>query len=267
MNNSCGSLGKSGAIEKEKSCFQKLMHQQVDGIIFSSVSPQHGAQAYFQEIFGYANKNKHVPLVSFEQDFTDYGIDSVFTDGRKAASEATRHLIDCGCQNVVCISGPYFSSIARMRLEGFMETMRDAGLVVDENNHITYGNYSHASGYTAMSLLLERYPDLDGVFSSNDQMAIGALKALADHKKRVPEDVKVIGYDDVFISPLVTPPLSTMHIQKFQAGKEAARLLFERIEGKLSETDEAVKVQLDSQLIVRESTDPSRVDEWVLNDW
>jgi DNA-binding LacI/PurR family transcriptional regulator len=265
INDTFGSTGESGAIENEKSCFKKLMKNRVDGIIFASVFPQHGAQSYFEEIRSYSNKK--IPLVSVEQDFTEYGIDSVYTDGKKTASEATKHLIDCGCQNVVYISGPYFSSIARTRLEGFMATMRDTGLVVDENHHIAYGNYSHQSGYTAMNLLLERFPNLDGVFSANDQMAIGALKALSDHKKRVPEDVKVIGYDDVFISPLVNPTLSTMHIQKFRAGKEAARILFDRIEGRITDENKIVKIQLESKLIVRKSTNPNMVDDWTLNDW
>lgn len=266
VNDTNSGSGELSAIAKEKSCFKKLIQNKVDGIIFASVFAQKEALLYFNEIRSYL-KDIYIPLVSVEQDFTMCGIDSVYTDGYQAAQMATKHLIECGCKHIVHIGGPYFTSIAKERVEGYLSVMRTASLDVDANNNIVYGNYSHQSGYRAMKLLLERVPNVDGVFSANDQMAIGALKALDEKKIKVPQEIKIIGYDDVFVSCLVEPPLSTIHIQKYRAGIEAARLLFDRIEAKDDETISPRKIQMESELVVRRSTVPDMMDDWILKDW
>ena len=82
---------------------------------------------------------------------------------------------------------------------------------------ITHGDYSHLSGYVAVKQLMKQVPDIDGLFCGNDQMAIGVMKYLNEHGKKVPEDIKLIGYDDVFLASVVEPSLSTIHVRKRHA--------------------------------------------------
>ena len=139
-----------------------------------------------------------------------YGIDSVFSDSETGAEIAVTHLIETGCKKITHISGPTFITIAQDRIRGYKSIMSRHGLEVDDERMISHGDYSHKSGYLAMQELLHKTPDLDGVFVANDQMSVGAMKALFEAGKRIPLDVKVIGYDDVFIAGVLEPSLSTV---------------------------------------------------------
>ena len=136
----------------------------------------------------------------------------------------------------------------------------------DWTRQIEYGDYSHQSGYLAMKRLLEDMPDLDGVFCGNDQMAVGALKLLKEYGKRVPEDIKVMGYDDVFLSSIIDPSLSTIHIQKTHTGIKAAQMLFQRIENPDMD-EEPVGVKMGAKLVVRRSTVADTEEQWLFVDW
>ena len=118
-----------------------------------------------------------------------------------------------------------------------------------------------------LSALLEQVPDLDGVFCGNDQMAIGALKVLKEYGKRMPEDVKLMGYDDVFLASVVEPSLSTIHIRKKHAGIEAAKILFQRIEEQDEKFHDAIGVRMTARLVVRKSTVKDAPEDWNLIDW
>jgi DNA-binding LacI/PurR family transcriptional regulator len=138
---------------------------------------------------------------------------------------------------------------------------------VDESEMIVNGDYTHRSGYTAMKELLRRMPDLDGVFVANDQMSVGAMKALFEAEKRIPEDVKLIGYDDVFIAGVLEPSLSTIHVQKYHIGKNAAELLLSQIEENIDFPSLGKGIELEPKLIVRKSTVKNAPNDWILTDW
>jgi DNA-binding LacI/PurR family transcriptional regulator len=147
--------------------------------------------------------------------------------------------------------------------------MRRNGLEVDDARMIANGDYTHKSGYLAMKELLHKMPDIDGVFAANDQMSVGAMKALFEAGKRIPDDVKVIGYDDVFIASVLEPSLSTIHIQKHLMGKKAAELLIGQLESTEahSERGAASAVEIESRLVIRRSTVKNAIDDWILVDW
>jgi DNA-binding LacI/PurR family transcriptional regulator len=118
-----------------------------------------------------------------------------------------------------------------------------------------------------MKELLHKMPDLDGVFAANDQMSVGAMKALFEAGKRIPEDVKIIGYDDVFIASVLEPSLSTIHVQKYRMGKNAAELLLSQIEEKKEFPSRGTEIELEPKLIVRMSTVKNAPNDWILVDW
>lgn len=263
-----GNYGDQAALKREEELFRRFVTSRVDGILFVTMVPNEKKEKYFAEIKKMTSEYKNIPLVSLERDLTDVGIDSVFFDGFANAKVAVQHLIDCGCRNICHITGPFVMQVAQERVNGYKTCMAENGLAVDEERMIAFGDYSHQSGYTAMKQLLDQVPDVDGVFCSNDQMAIGVLKFLKECGKRVPEDIRVIGYDDVFLSSVIEPSLSTIHIRKRHAGIEAAKILFERIDEIGENKDyQPKRIKMDSALVVRKSTVVEAPEDWNLVDW
>ena len=260
-----GTYGDQTALQRERKFFQKFVVNRVDGIIFVSMVPNEKKKEYFAEIKNMAGKYKNIALVSIERDFTSEGIDSVYFDGFSNAKIAVQHLIDCGCRKICHITGPQVLQIAKERVVGYKACMKENGLYVDEERMIAFGDYTHQSGYGAMKQLLEMTPDLDGVFCGNDQMAVGAMKYLKEIGKRVPEDIKLIGYDDVFLASVVEPSLSTIHVQKKHAGIEAAKMLFDRIDSNGEKKVRGIKKE--GRLIVRKSTVKDAVEDWDDVEW
>ena len=264
-----GMTGDAAAFEREKKLFRRLIASRVDGIIFVSTVSRKESVGYFEEIRRLANRSKkHIPLVSMERDFTDVGIDSVIFDGYNNAKLAVRHLVDVGCKRICHITGPIEMEIVKERGRGFTDAMLESGTPFDDAVMTAYGDYTHQSGYIAMRELIERVPDMDGVFCDNDQMAVGALKVLKELGRNVPGDIKLMGYDDVFLASLVEPSLSTIHIKKRHAGIKAAKLLFARIESEDNgEQHQAIGHRMSGNLVVRQSTVAHSPVDWNLVDW
>lgn len=260
-----GTYGDQMAFQREREFFQKFVASRVDGIIFVSMVSDDEKEKYFAEIKEMAKRYKNIALVSIERDFTSEGIDSVYFDGYANAIMAVQHLVDCGCKRICHITGPTALQIAQERIQGYKHCMEENGLALDEERMIARGDYTHQSGYAAMEQLMAAVPDLDGVFCGNDQMAIGALKYLKEKGIRVPEDVKLIGYDDVFLASVVEPSLSTIHIQKKHVGIEAAKLLFDRID--CDDEREARGMKREGRLVVRKSTVKDATEDWDIIEW
>ncbi len=255
---------REGSIQRTIDGFAQLVRSRVDGIVFSSIFPEDLEERYIRELLELSAARKKVEIVGIEADFEKYGIDSVSCDSIGGAQIATQHLLSVGCRRIGHITGPIYTRVAQDRLEGCRRLLREHGIDLDAR-FVAHGDYTHQSGYAAMRALIERADGIDGVFVANDQMAVGALRALAEAGKRVPEDMKVIGYDDVFIASVVEPSLSTVHVQKNRMGQEAARLLLDRIDR--PERSGAVAIRLASTLVVRRSTVKDAKDDWIQVDW
>ena len=264
----CDAQGTYGSqIKRERELFRRLISNRVDGIIFASTVSAENQEEYFRELTREANRYKRTPLISIERDFTSVGIDSVYFDSFGNAKKAVQHLIDCGCRKICHITGPRDLQIAIDRSKGYKSCMEENCLPYDESM-IAIGDYSHQSGYTAMKKLLLQVPDMDGVFCGNDQMAMGALKALKEAGKKIPEDIKIMAYDDVFLSSVVEPSLSTIHIRKRHTGIKAAEVLFHRLENPQDENDAPIGIKMDTSLVIRQSTiGKGETEDWSLVDW
>jgi DNA-binding LacI/PurR family transcriptional regulator len=151
-------------------------------------------------------------------------VDSAQSAGAKLAAD---HLVARGCRHVATISGPLDMPAGRDRLFAFREEMARHG-----HPYIPAieGNFTQETGRQAMERLLEETPQLDGVFAANDLMALGAVTALHDHGKRVPEDVAVVGFDDSTAALACRPPLTTIRQPVEDMAAQMARLLLEHIE-------------------------------------
>ncbi len=242
------------AVESEEQLFHRLFNNRVDGVIFVSTVSEKDTDAYFENIKRMANQYKKTPLVSLERNFAGIGIDSVYFDGYANARMAVEHLIDCGCRKIGHISGPKNLIVAKERIEGYQDCLKEHGMA--ECGCVVEGDYTHRSGYEGIARLLKKLPGIDGVFCANDQIAFGAVMRLQEEGRRIPEDVKVIGYDDVFVSGMINPPVSTIHIQKRHAGTKAAEVLFKRIEesAEAGGSSPPVEIKMEGRLVVRRST-------------
>jgi DNA-binding LacI/PurR family transcriptional regulator len=190
-----------------------------------------------------------VPTVLNGRPFDDDSeLVSVDADNVAGARQATEALIARGAKRVVTITGPLDMCAGQDRLAGYRAAMRSAGRRVTRAGCVG-GDFTVDGGAAAMARLLDRNPDLDAVFAASDLMAIGALRTLADRGRRVPEDVRVIGFDDVGEARLATPALTTMRQPINDLGRTMTRVLLARIAG-----DEAPRrTVLPVDLVARDS--------------
>jgi DNA-binding LacI/PurR family transcriptional regulator len=173
----------------------------------------------------------------------------VDVDNAGGARQAVEYLLHRGRHQVATIAGPQDMAVGVTRLAGYREAMAARGEPV-EAELIEYGDFSEASGATAMCRLLERRPGLDAVFVASDLMAAGAIRALRDSGRRVPDDVAVVGFEDSSIAQQTAPPLTTVHQPVEEMGREMVRLLVARI-NKSEPVDPYVL--LDTHMVARES--------------
>jgi LacI family transcriptional regulator len=178
----------------------------------------------------------------------------VAVDNHSGGLMATRHLITRGCQNIGLITGPLDWWEARQRKLGWQDALESVGLSREEG-FITEGNWSAASGERGLAQLLARHPEIDGVFACNDQMALGALKTARQLRRQVPEDLAIVGFDDIPEAAYFFPSLSTVRQDMVELGRRAVRELGKEIEVSQSGNPPNPKtVLLRPELIVRESS-------------
>ncbi|MGW0970075.1 LacI family DNA-binding transcriptional regulator [Streptomyces sp. NPDC002516] len=156
-------------------------------------------------------------------------------DNRGGARQAVRHLVGLGRKRIAHITGALDQTSAVDRLDGFRDVMGDGDPAL-----VATGDFTPAGGERAMRELLERRPDVDAVFVANDLSALGVLRVLREHGRRVPEDVAVIGFDDMLpIAEQTDPPLTTVRQDIEEMGRLMTRLLIRGLEGRAGETGPA----------------------------
>jgi DNA-binding LacI/PurR family transcriptional regulator len=169
----------------------------------------------------------------------------VDVDNENAAGAAVHHLLDTGRRRVATIAGPQDMSAGIDRLKGYRSAMQDSG----RRSLVAVGDFTRQSGALAMSQLLGDDPDLDAVFAASDAMAEGALRALRQAGRRVPDDVAVVGFDDMDFARDTEPPLTTVRQPITDLGRMAARQVLRMAGGEQIEP----VLLLPTELVKRES--------------
>jgi DNA-binding LacI/PurR family transcriptional regulator len=218
----------------------RLMRQGVDGVVV--IAPIHIGTGELDKLAA------EVPLVALEG--TPEGALSVVSiDQVLGARLATAHLLELGHRTVWHVAGPADWFEAADRIKGWRTALAEAGR---EQPPVLPGDWTARAGYEA-GLLLVRLPDVTAVFAANDQMALGVLRALSEHGRRVPDDVSVVGFDDLPESGYFTPPLTTLRQDFAEVGRQGVARLLQQIEtGEHAER----RVQIAPALVVRQSTAP-----------
>ena len=195
----------------------------VDGVLLVSM---HGDDQLARRL-----EQVGVPTVLNGRPFqADTGLFSVDADNVSGSRCATELLLSGGARKVATITGPQDMCVGQDRLHGYRQALRAAGRPYHDE-WAAPGDFTVEGGASAMARLLEVEPQLDGVFAASDLMALGAMRTLAEHGRRVPDDVAVIGFDDVREAQLTAPPLSTIRQPLDELGRTMTRVLLARIGG------------------------------------
>jgi len=175
-------------------------------------------------------------------------ISSVAADDRGGARAAVEHLIAAGRRRIATITGPQDTSGGVDRLQGYVEVLTAHGLTVDPSL-VVHGDWSRESGSAAMRTLLHQAPDLDAVFAASDAMGAGSLPVLRAAGRVVPDDVRVVGFDDSGLAATLDPPLTTVRQPLDRISEEMVRLLLDVIAGRTP-----VSVTVPTTVVVRGSS-------------
>lgn len=232
--------------ERENAYIDVLISRQIAGMLLISTGDIIRSIARLQE--------QNVPVVVVDRPGERYRVDEVLTDNRQGGLLATQHLLDYGHRTIACITGPDHLINSQERHQGYLDAMFGAGIVVDDSL-IAAGNFDHESGYEAARRILNERPDVTAIFACNDLMAIGAIRAVHDCGMRVPQDVSVIGFDNISMSSYTTPKLSTVSQPIEDVGHAAVECLLARIEAPDRPTQREV---LPVALVERETCGPVR---------
>jgi LacI family repressor for deo operon, udp, cdd, tsx, nupC, and nupG len=231
-----------GSAEREREFAAMARSRQADGIILMSHRvPFNMENQSYDDI---------PPLVS-GCEFTGYdGFPMVAIDDFQASIDATRHLIDYGHREIAVITGDKESTSTKDRLRGFRKAMADAGLA-PKDNLMLYGSYTLEFGESATETLMLQKQRPSAIFCFSDEIALGCMYALRQHHFLVPEDISVIGFDNIPFAKYFAPPLTTIAQPTKAIGTLCAELLFELIDGK---TPDVLRHVLPHELIIRDST-------------
>jgi DNA-binding LacI/PurR family transcriptional regulator len=222
---------------------ERFLDQAVEGIIV--IAP------HTSEVEALAGLAADIPLVVVKCG-THAQLPSVAIDNRGGAARATQHLLDMGHETVHHLAGPATWMDAEERVDGWRDTLLAAGA---EEPEILCGDWSARSGYE-LGHRLASMPEVTAVLCGNDQMALGLLRALAESGRRVPDDVSVVGFDDIPEAAFFLPPLTTVRQDFGELGRRAVQLLLKRIAGGGQSYQPGLPIAPD--LVVRASTAPRR---------
>jgi len=190
-----------------------------------------------------------VPVVTTAYHIPGAALTVIDVDNVDGGLQATRCLLDRGHRQIAMIGGPGTWKSVNDRTQGYVMALEAAGIPFDPGL-TAEGDWSLRSGYQAAQELLARGRPFSALFAQNDQMAIGALRALREAGRRIPEDISVVGYDDIPMAEYCEPPLTTIRQPMREVGAVATRLLIESVEKPGAPQGE---ILLKTELILRDS--------------
>jgi LacI family transcriptional regulator len=224
---------------------QMLVARRVDGLVLANVSLRDDA---VERCLRW-----QVPVVLVNRAESAGRVPSVVSDDVAGMRLAVEHLVGLGHRAIVHVAGPQSLSTGSLRRRGFVEAMRAAGLRIGDRDIAEAAAFTREAGLPAARMLLARRPDATAVVAANDLLALGVYEALREQGRRCPEDVSVIGHNDMPLVDMVSPALSTIRISHREMGERTGELLLEMIGGVCAATPQIVTRPV---LVARGSTAP-----------
>jgi LacI family transcriptional regulator len=228
---------------KERKYLHMLLEQRVDGILLVPARSIPDSVAFIQE--------HDTPIVVLDRRVEGIKTDVVRCDSEGGAYELTRLLLSLGHRQIAILSGPKGVSTAEDRVVGCLRAFRDAGLD-DQVVQVSYGLFTQQSGYEMTCQAMSNTPQPTALFAANNFLAIGALKALQDLGLHVPDDVALVGFDDLPLA-LVTFPFLTVAAQPaYEMGRKATEILLSRLADQ--PPDQFQEIILSAEIVIRQSS-------------
>lgn len=240
----CFMLGSSACDPEDEPKFLRLLTERhVDGVLFvrGNCENEYNHLLRLNE-FG-------VPVVTTGHHIPEIGLAMVDVNNIGGGYKATEYLIGLGHTQIAMITGPSDWKSVNDRTEGYLQALGTAGISVDQDL-ILEGSWLHRSGYEKTKLLLERKKPFTAIFAHNDRIARGAIHALYEAGFKVPDDISVIGYDDIPEAEFSDPPLTTIRQPMIEIGQAATNLLIQMIEDSIVTPKQ---IKFETTLIVRSS--------------
>ncbi|MFD2181845.1 LacI family DNA-binding transcriptional regulator [Rhodoplanes azumiensis] len=195
-----------------------------------------------------------VPVVTVFRETKKPVAPCVIFDERAGIRHALTHLVSLGHRRIANIAGPRTISTGYTRWEAFEATRRELRLPLDKRLMVFADGFNEQEGARCAEALLARTSDFTAILCANDRLAVGVIDVLRRYGLRCPEDVSVTGFNDMPYADRFVPALTTVRVQQYKAGREAARLLIEAIEGGAARRTRPLRIVLPVELVVRAST-------------
>ncbi|MEL1240880.1 LacI family DNA-binding transcriptional regulator [Flavobacterium flavipallidum] len=243
QNNFAVMIGNFGQDEKkEKLYLDILQSENIDGLI---VAPIHGKDKGVENLV-----KKNIPVVCIDRGLTDIDVDVVKVDNEQGAFNAIDHLLSLGHKRIAFISGNFKIPTYIERLNGYKKAFVKHGVPYNENL-VFARDTDYKSGFEIANKILELDDRPTAIFSGNNLLTLGALEAIHAKSIKIPEEISIIGFDDMPWSISLNPPLSAVRQPGFNMGRKAAEMLYDRI---LNPNSKKEKVILETELMIRKST-------------
>lgn len=237
-------LCNSDSDTAKEAAYTELLHEkQVDGIIFIATN---NSAEHLEQL-----SRKGIPIVVVDRDISLENTDVILADNFQGGYEATRYLISLGHRRIACVGGSYRLLSGEERVNGYLKALAEARIPVDPA-YLVHGDFRYKSGEQAMIELLSRPVKPTAVFACNDLMALGAMTALRNAHFALPNQMSLVGFDDISLTSMVSPSLTTVAQPVEDMAQLAIDLLINRIQNKTEEYP-AKRVVLPTELVIRES--------------
>ena len=208
---------------RESKILDNFITHRMDGVLMS-IAWEEKSVDHLKKLI-----KSNTPLVFFDRHADEFQeLNKVIINDYQGAFEATEHLIFQGCKKIVHLAGPQTLELYRKRLAGYKMALKKHDLIFYESM-VNESRLVIEDGAIAIRELIQKHPDLDGLFSANDRAAVDAMKVLQKMGKRIPEDIAIAGFSNDPLSLVTDPPLTTVDQFGFEMGKKACRLLIDRI--------------------------------------
>lgn len=230
----------------DRSYLRTLIEHRVDGIVHvpSSLTDPHELVA----------GGTRIPLVELLRHSPNTPFDAVVSDDREGAAMLTRHLLALGHRRIAMLTGPASYSTTRYRVDGYRAALLEAGLAA-RDAIVLYGAYTPASGFAQAREALALEPRPTAIFASGSPLTAGLLRALAEERVRVPDELSVVAYEDPEWYRISTPPLTCYALPLREMGRIAAELITRSLEEGAAPREPAIR-RLPGELVIRASTGP-----------
>jgi len=236
----------SESAQKEIASAKTMFNNRVDGLLVSLAYDTDDISHF--DVF----IKKNIPLIFFDRVVDNKNSTNVLIDNRKAAYEATKHLIEQGCKRIVHITATTKRNVYIDRLQGYKQALAEFGIAFKED-YVIMGNLSQEAGTEAAKKIKNMKPVPDGVFVANDNAAVGCLLALKQEGLQIPKDIAIIGFNNDPVSKVIEPNLTTINYPGYEMGEVAARNLINHLNG-ISNIQSTNTILLRSELVIRESS-------------